>query len=458
MIPKSLLFLCFLPSLLFSQQRSSSELLFRDTKIEIGTMNADQDLLYQFTGDSLTVVSMEKLMVKNTRKIHKTSDVPFVSLRPVWLKKQLLLSEKNGGNLYAITSDSLQRIDQSDVHNWQSFSSLFAKNDTLYKYGGYGYWTASNALSYYDKTSKGWEVIPFQEGDMPMGTHSQKHQLVSDQLYVFGGYYIRGQNRLKTILSNAIWALNFKTKKWTYVGEINVPNLDRYKKIQSSNPDDFELFNSQSGLIKVNIEENTVSVFAKNPLYFNVDIQSHQPVYKHKGHYYYYDIDNLDIRLKKVSEAAFVLQQTAEIPLYTNKASVTQQWLIAVFTFLSVVFLIGFFRKKKVKKSTLYVQSSKMVFNQKESEITPIEFELMTLLKGGAHIESAQILSMVYNESLTKSHNEKIKTQTIDGLNLKLSYLLGAQGQYISSVKSQEDKRIRVYHILLGEIMIKIVA
>ena len=458
MIPKSLLFLCFLPSLLFSQQLFSQELLFKNTQIEIGTMNADQDLLYQFTGDSLTVISMEKLLVKNTRKIHKPSDVPFVSLRPIWLKKQLLLSQKNGGNLYAITHDSLQRIDQSDIHNWQSFSSFFEKNDTLYKYGGYGYWTASNALSYYDKTSKGWEVIPFQEGDMPMGTHSQKHQLVSDQLYIFGGYHIRGQNRLKTLLSNAIWALNFNAKKWAYVGEINVPDFDSYKIIQSSNPDDFELFHSQHGLVKINIEENTAAVFSKNPIYFNVDIQSHQPVYKHKGHYYYYDIDNLDIRLKKVPETAFVLMQTGEISFYTNKASVTQQWLIAVFTFLSVVFLIVFFRKKKVKKKTLYVESTKMVFNQKESDIDPIEFELMTLLKDGAHIESAHILSMVYNESLTKSHNEKIKTQTIEGLNLKLSYLLGAQDQYISSVKSQEDKRIRVYHILLGEIMIKIVA
>ena len=453
MIPKSLLFLCLLPSLLFSQ-----ELLFENTQIEISTMDPDKGLLYHFSGDSLKLINMANLSVVATRFITRSQSRPFISMRPIWFEKKLLLSEKNGGELFKLQNDSLKRIDQSDIHNWQSFSGLFVKNDTLYKYGGYGYWTASNALSYYDKTSKGWEVVPFQDGRIPKGTHSHKHQFVGTQLYILGGYQIRGQNRLKTNFSNDIWSLNLSAKKWHYKGEVSIPSIENYKKIHSSNPNDFELFNSQYGLLRMNLSQNIAAVYSKNPLYFNIEIQDSHPVYKYKGHYYYYDIDNLNITLKKSPENVFVLQQTAQIPIYTNKASLTRNLLLLLVFSLSFIFLVWFLKTKKRKKKTLFIYTNTLRLNQKESGISPIEYDVLKLLNERFQVESTQILSIVCNESLTKSHNEKIKTQTVEGLNLKLSYLLGAQNEYIASEKSKEDKRIRVYSMNLGEIMIKIVS
>jgi hypothetical protein len=64
---------------------------------------------------------------------------------------------------------------------------------------------------------------------------------------------------------------------------------------------------------------------------------------------------------------------------------------------------------------------------------------------------------MVYNDQLTKSHNEKIKSNIIDTLNLKLSYVLGIQETYIASEKSLEDKRIRVYGLNLPDVLLKII-
>jgi hypothetical protein len=56
----------------------------------------------------------------------------------------------------------------------KKFSSLFVKNETLYKYGGYGYWTASNVISYLDPISKGWELIPYnEESPIRISSHSK---------------------------------------------------------------------------------------------------------------------------------------------------------------------------------------------------------------------------------------------------------------------------------------------
>lgn len=453
MTPKSFLFIILLPSILFSQ-----ELLFKNTSQEISVLDPAQEVLYQFSGDSLLTIDLNKLSVVNKKIISKPYDRPFMGYKPIWFQEKLILSQKNGGTLLHFLNDSLNRIDQSDIHNWQASNSLFVKNDTLYKYGGYGYWTATNVLSYYDQTSKGWEVVPFKSKEIPPGTHSQKHHLSGDYLYIIGGYEIKGENRLKTQASQAVWRLNFNTKEWRYLGEAALPDLNRYRKIQSSNKNDFELFNSQNGLVKVNLQENKLSVYNKNPLYFSVDHQGNKHVYKHKDFYYFYDINRLDIRLKKVSEKDFVLQQHKSVPFFVNKTSIALRIFLLASILGSLLLLVWGFKKRKLRKKTLYVSPDSLSFNKKTSPIDKVEYELLSLLCRNKYLESSVVLSLVSKELLTKSHNEKLKTQTIEALNLKLSYLLEAQGAYIFSEKSKEDKRIRVYSLSLEKILIKIVA
>ncbi len=161
--------------------------------------------------------------------------------------------------------------------------------------------------------------------------------------------------------------------------------------------------------------------------------------------------------MKKVANTQFVLKKTEVTPLFVNKISLVYTIGIWVLIFLVVSVPLWFLRTLKRKKKTLFISPKAIRFDQKESEISPVEYTILELLLADKPLESAQILNLVYNESLTKSHNEKIKTQTIDGLNLKLSYLFGSQNNYISSEKSMEDKRIRVYHMNLGEILIKLV-
>jgi len=182
----------------------------------------------------------------------------------------------------------LVRLDKSNIVNWQKLSSLFVKNDTLYKYGGYGYWTATNLLSYLDPISKGWELIPYnEESPIPIGSYSQKHFIDKDQLYVFGGVQPKEANRIKNILSKDVWVLDFKSKKWRFLGTTNFPEGDLFMMIQNSNPNELELFNPQFGLLKVSIKNNKITEY-KNPVYFNVTIEKGLEVFKHQDAYYYY--------------------------------------------------------------------------------------------------------------------------------------------------------------------------
>jgi len=443
---------------LFSSLGQAQEIIFKNTVIEISALDQKKGLLLQFSGDSLSVIDLKEFKLSERKRIVKPEGVSFVSLKPIWKNGRLLFTEKNGGAVYEILNDSLVRLDKSNVINWQKFSSLFVKNDTLYKYGGYGYWTASNVLSYLDPISKGWELIPYnEESPIPISSHSQKHFIDKDQLYVFGGVHIKEANRLKSILSKDVWVLDFKPKKWRFLGTTNFPEGDPFVMIQNSNPNELELFNPQFGLLRVSIKNNKITEYKKNPVYFNVTIEKGLKVFKHQDAYYYYTSKDLDVVLKKISEQNFILQSTAKTVFYKNKADEIIYFSVAATFVLLTMILWWRFKKKKKRRHTLFVYAHKINYNKKESFIAPIEFDLIKAFVKEGSLESAQVLSMVYNDRLTKSHNEKTKSNTLDTLNLKLSYVLGIQETHIASEKSLEDKRIRVYCLNLPDVLLKII-
>lgn len=443
---------------LFSFLGQAQEIIFKNTVIEISALDQEKGLLLQFSGDSLSVIDLKEFKLSERKRIVKPEGISFVSLKPIWKNGRLLFTQKNGGAVYEVLNDSLVRLDKSNVVGWQKLNSLFVKNDTLYKYGGYGYWTASNALSYLDPISKGWELFPYnEESPIPISSHSQKHFIDKDQLYIFGGVHINEANRLKVILSKDVWVFDFKPKKWRFLGTADFPEEDPFVMIQNSNPDELEFFNPQFGLLRVSLKNNKITEYKKNPVYFNVIIEKGLTVFKHQNAYFYYTSKNLDVVLNKISQQNFILQSTVERVFYKNKADEIIYFSVAATLVLLTMILWWLFKKKRKRKHTLYVYPHKINYNKKESSITPIEFDLIRAFVKEGSLESAQLLSMVYNDQLTKSHNEKIKSNIIDTLNLKLSYVLGIQETYIASEKSLEDKRIRVYGLNLPDVLLKII-
>ena len=70
---------------------------------------------------------------------------------------------RKGGLVYKIDSDTIVRIDNSFAHKNQTGSKIFQINDTIYKYGGYGYWQMQDLISYYDFRSNEWEILDINQ-------------------------------------------------------------------------------------------------------------------------------------------------------------------------------------------------------------------------------------------------------------------------------------------------------
>ena len=71
--------------------------------------------------------------------------------------------------------------------------------------------------------------------------------------------------------------------------------------------------------------------------------------------------------------------------------------------------------------------------------------QILHLLLSEKSIPSSEILKIVEKEQFSPAHNERIKVQKVNDLNIKLQTLFGEKEAMIKSVKSKEDRRIRVY-------------
>ena len=131
MLKKLLLLIALSSNVLFGQ-----EIEFKLSDQELTTLDRGRGLLLQFSGDSLTTIDVAVFEIKSKKALKLPTNFTFIEYRPIWLNNTLLLSEKDGGKVYAIEKDSLVRRDRSDIRHWQSDSSLFHRNDTIYKYGG----------------------------------------------------------------------------------------------------------------------------------------------------------------------------------------------------------------------------------------------------------------------------------------------------------------------------------
>ena len=446
----------FILLLLISLPVLGQEIVFKVSDQQLTALDRERGLLLQFSGDSLTTIDLEAFKIKSKTALKLPPEFTFIEYRPIWQNKVLLLTEKDGGKVYAVKNDSLIRIDRSDIVHWQSFSSLFNRNDSIYKYGGYGYWTTSNALTYLNPVSKGWEVISFKSKEVPQSAYNQINHLNKSDLFIFGGYHVNDHDRLNYVPVNAVWSYHFKSKIWKYLGESDIKEIAAYKKIKGDFIETFEVFNTQKGLIKIDPYNNRVTYYKENPIYFNVAINQKLPLYKHKGFYYYYNSSDQDLVLTKIAESKFVPIETNSGTLFVNK---TNKYLLLT-TSVLLIFSFGFIwwllKKRKNKKKTLLVFEHKISLNKKETFLEPAEYLILKTLIVKTALESAQLLALIYNESLTKSHNEKIKNNLIESLNLKLSYVLEGEQTPIVSEKSLEDKRIRVYSLKVSQFVVRL--
>lgn len=352
-----------------------------------------------------------------------------------------------GGEVYQFKSgDSIKRIDNSYTHRMQIASPLFMRNDTLLRYGGYGFWSNRNILTYYDKSVNEWEKIaPLRSTEFPIGTKGSKVVLKDDLMVVLGGFTLDPNDLVTAVPNRDIWSYNFRTTKWSYIGKMNFDLVDyNFNFSYKTN----YVFFGETDILVLNPFENKAKRYNKNVFHHKLILSNPNmnTIYNNGVFYCFSYIDNTNtVEIAYRNEDEFFGVPISEEKLYDD---VSDWW----YSLLLLLLPVGYFTMIKYKtyrksKNKVKIASNGLVFHRIFYDFSAIELRVLRLLVAHETVQSADILAIVENKNHNYSHNMRSKVQLIEGLNYKLKMILKQEQDLIISKKSDFDKRIIVYEM-----------
>ena len=383
---------------------------------------------------------IKKELFSDTSQTIKLNPVPkdYPDYDPIWYQNKLHLLSQRGGLLYRVENDSTIRLDKSFQHRKQFQSNDFVHRDTLFRYGGYGFWRANNFFTYFDNGTKEWEYYPIKSFTMPDEAYDGKAFLLDDKFYVLGGQKVSKTNGLASEKSKQIWTFNFKSREWTNGGKMGL-DIRPYKTIQKDSL--FYLIGDPSntpGDLIVDLQNNIVKIFDHTLISANTDQKS--PAF-FKGDTLYYTSEQTlhkslafrDIFVNQSSQDRMFLN---EITLFWN---ITYLGIAGVFLFL-LAYGSVLWQRRKLPRLVKGGVRHNLTFYPLSIE----EQQILRILRQNLSASTDELMAIFSKHKLSFSQTHKLKADAIDNINNLLNSLVGKE--LIKKKKDPKDKRQLVYY------------
>ena len=383
---------------------------------------------------------IKKELFSDTSQTIKLNPVPkdYPDYDPIWYQNKLHLLSQRGGLLYRVENDSTIRLDKSFQHRKQFQSNDFVYRDTLFRFGGYGFWRANNFFTYFDHSTEEWEYYPIKSFTMPDEAYDGKAFLLEDKFYVLGGQKVSKTNGLASEKSKQIWTFNFKSREWTNGGKMGL-DIGPYKTIEKDSL--FYLIGHPSntpGDLIVDLQNNMVKIFDHTLISANTDQKS--PAF-FKGDTLYYTSEQTlhkslafrDIFVNQSSQDRMFLN---EITLFWN---ITYLGIAGVFLFL-LAYGSVLWQRRKLPRLVKGGVRHNLTFYPLSIE----EQQILRILRQNLSASTDELMAIFSKHKLSFSQTHKLKADAIDNINNLLNSLVGKE--LIKKKKDPKDKRQLVYY------------
>ena len=396
----------------------------------------DNNCLYSFYEKDITVKNLHEGALHAIKFHPLPEDYP--DYDPIWYQNQLHLLSQRGGLLYRIENDTTIRLDKSFQHRKQFQSNDFVYRDTLFRYGGYGFWRANNFFTYFDHSTKEWEYYPIKSFTMPDEAYDGKAFLLNDKFYVLGGQTVSKTNGLAADKSKQIWVFDFKSREWRNGGKMGL-DIGPYKTIKKDSL--FYLIghpSNTSGDLILDLPNNRLKIFDHTLISANTDQKS--PAF-FKGDTLYYTSQQ-SLRKSLASRDIFV-NQFSQDRLFLNE--ITLFWNITYIGIAGVfLFLLAYgsvlWQRRKLPRLVKGGVRHNLTFYPLSTE----EQQILNILRQNLSASTEELMAIFSKHKLSYSQTHKLKADAIDNINNLLNTLVGKE--LIKKKKDPKDKRQLVYY------------
>jgi hypothetical protein len=399
--------------------------------------NPQDSLIYYFEQQQIVKKTIDGSSVDSTLLDPIPEKYP--DYEPVWIDNTLHLGAKFGGHVYRVLKDTTLRIDYSFEHRKQSQAAQFVYNDTLFRYGGYGFWRANNFFTYFDTTTSEWEYYATHGVSLPPEAYNGVSQLVGDHFYVLGGQEINLNSGLLATYIKELWRFDFSTRKWKNLGRAG---FDPRQHTVIPKGDKMVFFNKdpeQSLSALVDFPNNRITYYKSNLINLSTN-HIYQPFFWGDTLYSLKE----DRIQKAIFQKDFFITAVKSERIYFDANGLfiyLTYFVLVLFVVIISIFAVINHRKRQAPTLVRGGIRCQGVFYALRSE----EEAIVRFLYAQKQATNDEILSQIANAQLSYSQNSKRKSDAILAIN-KITEQLSNKALIVQK-KSPKDRRQTIYFL-----------
>jgi len=420
-------------------------LLFQSIEVPIDSyFDSSNEIFYLLYNNKIEEYSFESdYKLLSSKEIENSNNIDLSKFKFI---NQHLLTSNLGGEILEFKGDSLVRIDNSYKHKLQLNSLEFIRNDTIIRYGGYGFFENRNFFTYYNRKINSWEFLNIKGDIIPEELTNFLYYNTEDNIYIFGGFTIDKFNNDVIHKNFNSYKFDFKTKKWEYLGKLN--NYLSRNLVIPLDHDTFFSFNKQNGnILKININSNLIEEFYKTPTIKKIQSSFFKPLFhKDKLHFFNYENNRLNFNSISIKDFESSLVKKESRKIYKSSYWILILICLSLIVFVSsIILIIKRITNKIIKINDLYFFNFRRLnFRGKEEILFSSIYNQSRINK---KVDNRTITEIFYDENLNYGTINRRKNESINKLNDKLKILLKTTKDIILREQSEIDKREIFYSI-----------
>jgi hypothetical protein len=364
----------------------------------------------------------------------------------VWVQDgNRILSIEGSGQVYKLDTfkKRFERLDQTYFRGYNFGSLKFIRKDTLYSYGGLGFWHINNVETFYNTTKREWELVKHSKNSperilATLSGYDGKRDVIS-AIEAPNVYEKDNENKLR------YFEFDFIQNSWDLKGEVNIELIKKLgvDKLSADFIHGYYIFRSGQKVVVGDPVENQLYYF-DGPIsdFFDVSyeiVAKGDMIYSFK---YNSRINSKQpLKIDSLNVDSFKAQLIPEGKLYVSESWFTGERityvLIIVVLFILVVLL---FLRKHVNK----LSDGKVLFGLPLSTVGFLN-ECLQMPKGH-EFNSADFTELMGYTNYSFETQRQVRSKLINLINeyFKLNHNMDT---VIIRYSAKDDKRFSLYKI-----------
>ena len=353
--------------------------------------------------------------------------------------RSILLNNRSG-MLYEIINDSVVRIDKSYDDRIHSRSLNFSFNDTLYKFGGYGYYHAHKLLTFYDKTTKEWDLVKYKgHGKIDGFSFDGIHFIKENKLYVLG--IDIHKNEFQNVS-------NFKNEGFIY--DINKKTVTKKIKVSEDfkYPDNYFLLKDKYVFLFYKTDRKIIIYDLENELFYKYNLNQKQSQFLRKNEGIFTDLNDTLFFVCKDNDQVFYINDLNISDVMLNMDSIefgiieqNKENYILYSCFIILIFILVFPYFKQKKK--IILSKNLVIIDNHKIDIDIETFLILNFLIKERESTNTELNKIFDDKNLNRDHINRTKNEKIKEINIRFKSIIGRE--IILKKKSSVDKRMTIF-------------